>query len=133
MDVAIRSEINKSERKKVQNNGNTKDTRKIYIPIRWTWNRLQRTCTEKEEKIIQTKLAEQAGIKKHMCWMSEHYAKAEGLGADTTNETEIVVIPRMEMIACARQTTKRHTFGQEYIKRWSKGEVITTHEPEFDK
>jgi hypothetical protein len=117
----------------MEKNGNTKDTRKLYIPIRWTWNRLQKTCTEKEKKLIQTKLAEQAGIKKHMCWMSEHYAKAEGLGADTSNETEIVVIPKIEMIACAQQTTGRHTFRQEYTKRWSRREVVATHELEFDK
>ena len=68
-----------------------------------------------------------------MCWMSEHYATAEGLGADTTNEAEIVAIPKMEMIACVQQTTKEHAFRQEYVKKWSKGEVITTRELEFDK
>ena len=109
--------------------GNSKDTRKLHIPIRWTWNRLQKTCTEKQKKYIQATLAEKASIKKHMCWMSDHYATAEGLGADTANEVEIVVIPKMEMIACVQQTTREHAFRQEYVKRWSKGEVISTCKP----
>ena len=52
--------------------------------------------------------------------MSEHYATVEGLGADTANEAEIVVIPTMGMIACVQQTTKEHAFRQEYVKKCSK-------------
>ena len=59
---------------------------------------------------MQAKLGEQASIQKHMCWMSEHYATAEGLGANTTSGAEIVVIPKMEMIACVQQITTEHAF-----------------------
>ena len=134
LDVAIWSDLNNSEKKKMIKLGTSgKDTRKLYIPVRWTWNRLQKACNEKQKKYIQATLAEKAGIKKHMCWMSEHYATAEGLGADTANEVEIVVIPQMEMIACVRQATEGHTLRQEYVKRWSKGETISKHNPEVEK
>ena len=110
LDVTIQSEINNRERKHMEESGASEDTRRLYISIRWTWNRLQKTCNEQQKKHIQKILAEQAGIKKHMCWMSKHYVNAGGLGADTTNEPEIVVIPKMEMIACVRQATKEHAF-----------------------
>ena len=38
LDVAIWSEINNAERKHMKLNGNEKDTSKLYIPVRWTWN-----------------------------------------------------------------------------------------------
>ena len=67
--------------------------------------------------------------------MSKHCVNAEGLGADTANEAEIVVIhvPKMEMIACVRQATKKHALRQEYIKKWSKGEAISMHKPEVEE
>ena len=134
LDVAIWSELNNSEKKKMIKLGTSgKDTRKLYIPVRWTWNRLQKACNEKQKKYIQATLAEKASIEKHMCWMSEHYATAEGLGADATNEVGIVVIPQMEIIACARQATEGHTLRQEYVKRWSRGETIPKHNPEVEE
>ena len=42
LDVAIWSDINKNERKRMKLNGCVIDTMKLYIPIRWTWNRLQK-------------------------------------------------------------------------------------------
>ena len=69
LDVTIRSDINKKERKHMKASGSSEDTRRLYIPIRWTWNRLQKTCTEKQKKHTQKTLAEAASIKKHM-WLS---------------------------------------------------------------
>ena len=53
LDVTIRSEINNRERKHMEESGASEDTRRLYIPIRWTWNRLQKICNEQQKKYIQ--------------------------------------------------------------------------------
>ena len=64
LDVTIRSELSKKEIKHMEEAETPNDTRKLYIPVRWTWNRLQKTCTKKQIKHIQETLAEQASSKK---------------------------------------------------------------------
>ena len=124
LDVAIRSELSKKEVKRMKEAENPEDTRKLYIPVRWTWNRLQKTCDGKQKKHIQKTMAEQASYRKHMCWMPK-YTDSAGLGADAANESEIVVIPKMEMVACVKQvTSRRHAFRQEYIDKWAKEEFV---------
>ena len=119
LDVCIRSELSKKEEKLMKQVGSGKDTRKLYISVRWTWNRLQKACTDKQKRHILETLVDQARNRKHTCWMPE-YANGEGL-ADTANETEIVVIPKMKMIACM---VDGHTaLRQDYIDRWARKEI----------
>ena len=107
------------------------DSRKLYIPVRWTWSKVQRNCTKAEIRRIQDTLAEQAKEKKHTCWMND-YEKAEGLGAAEQNEVDIVVISEMEMIAYVQQIeSSQHKFHEESVNRWRRNENVN-HDTVFE-
>ena len=49
------------------------------------------------------------------------------------NEVEIVVMPKMEMSVCVRQTTRKCAFRQEYITNWSKRETVPMCRPGIEE
>ena len=81
------------------------DPRKLYVPVRWTWNRLQKVCTKKQKEWIQDNISNTAKNRKHTCWM-KGYQECNNLGGDEQNEQDIIIVPRTEMVAQVEQTSK---------------------------
>ena len=106
------------------------DTRKLYMPVRWTWNRLQKVCTKQQKEQIRSQLSTAAKVKSHTCWM-KGYLKCKKLGADEQNGKDIIVISKTEMIACVQQAGQEweEIYQQQEVDQWARN----SYHPQLQK
>ena len=83
LDVEITKELTISEQRdqtdKHEDRGEQADLRKLFIPIKWTWSRVQKVCGKSAKQQIMVTLAKEAKQQRHNCWMNK-YKECETLG-----------------------------------------------------
>ena len=116
LDVDITKDLTKAERTKHidhwEQQDKEPDIRKLFVPVKWTWSRLQKVCTKKERLYIEKTLATEAKRQRHNCWMNA-YKKCETLGAKPADNRKIIIVSQTEVLTCFKKPTQK-------VKQWQR-------------
>ena len=110
LDVEITKEITNSEQKKhidkYEDEGKQADLRKLFIPVKWSWSRVQKVCGKSAKQHIMTTLANEAKQQRHNCWMNK-YKECETLGMKPTDNRKIIIISEAEVFRCFKEPSDK--------------------------
>ena len=85
--------------KKDQAQADAGGKRKMIIPVKWTWNKLQSVCRKEQVTEIRNGLAQAAKQAQHTCWMKDYKEMATMGEAIHPSREEFLVIST-EKISC---------------------------------
>ena len=95
LDVEITKEITISEQKKhidkYEDRGEQATLRKLFIPVKWSWSRVQKVCGKSAKQQIMVTLAKEAKQQRHNCWMNK-YKECETLGMKPADNRRIIIV-----------------------------------------
>jgi hypothetical protein len=80
--------------KKDQAQADAGGKRKMIIPVKWTWNKLQSVCRKEQVTEIRNGLAQAAKQAQHTCWMKDYKEMATMGGAIHPSREEFLVIAK---------------------------------------
>ena len=110
LDVEITKEITISEQKSHiddhENKGLQADLRKLFIPVKWTWSRVQKVCGKSAKQQIMVTLAKEAKQQRHNCWMNK-YKECETLGMKPADDRKIIIVSQAEVLKCFREPSNK--------------------------
>ena len=106
MDVEITNEITISEPKKhidqYEDMCLQSDLRKLSVPVKWTWSRVQKVCGASTKQHIEGTLAKEARLRRHHRWMDK-YTECETLGMKPADNRKIITVARAEVSRCFKE------------------------------
>ena len=110
LDVDITKEITNSEQKNhidyYEDKGEQADLRKLFIPVKWSWSRVQKVCGKSAKQHIMATLANEAKQQRHNCWMNK-YKECETLGMKPTDNRKIIIISEAEVFRCFKEPSDK--------------------------
>ena len=110
LDVEIAKEITISEQRKHidkhEDRGEQTDLRKLFIPVKWTWSRVQKVCGKSAKQQIMVTLAKEAKQQRHNCWMNK-YKECETLGMKPADNRKIIIVSQAEVFGYFKEPSNK--------------------------
>ena len=113
--------MTKKEKAKLEAGGK----RKMIIPVKWTWNKLQSVCRKDQVTDIRNGLAQAAKQSQHTHWTKDYKDMATMGGAINPSREEFLVIST-EKVICRMEEAGEQTKRQRHrLDQWSTQEQKT--------